>query len=299
VSQTLEGAGNRLKKTLRSRVDRLLDRHSGQVGKDLSEFIQNFTPDWDQLAPPSVTPAFRPVLYQLFQEFAKALAHHVTNEVNLTLVEFIREQEEWLRQELARLWQPLFLTLQEALALYYREIADLGLAAAAPTLETGTVARPQGLELPLLNLEVAPDWRFAREVWVASGMGVLGRTWDALKRRLRLAGEVEPRRQLLRDLERALAALKDWLKSELESQLLNYREGLKFQYFLPLVDQWLKQQEASLADTLGSLLGSLQGAAEAMHLAEAERAERRRRLDQLIPLARRIEARLEAGQCQP
>jgi hypothetical protein len=299
VSQTLEGAGNRLKKTLRSRVDRLLDRHSGQVGKDLSEFIQNFAPDWDQLAPPSVTPAFRPVLYQLFQEFAKALAHHVTNEVNLALVEFIREQEEWLRQELARLWQPLFLTLQEALALYYREIADLGLAAAAPTLETSTVARPQGLELPLLNLEVAPDWRFAREVWVASGMGVLGRSWDALKRRLRLAGEVEPRRQLLRDLERALAALKDWLKSELESQLLNYREGLKFQYFLPLVDQWLKQQEASLADTLGSLLGTLKGAAEAMHLAEAERADRRRRLSQLIPLARRIEARLEAGVPQP
>ncbi len=296
VSQTLEGAGHRLKKTLRSRVDRLLDRHSGQVGKDLGEFIQNFTPDWDQLAPPSVTPAFRPVLYQLFQEFAKAMAHHVTNEVNLALVEFIRAQEEWLRQELARLWQPLFLTLQEALALYYREIADLGLAAAAaPTLETATVARPQGLEVPLLNLEVVPDWRFAREVWVASGLGVLGRAWDALKRRLKLAGEVDPRKQLLRDLERALAALKVWLGSELESQLLNYREGLKFQYFFPLVDQWLKQQEASLADTLGSLLGSLQGAAEAMHLEEAERAERRRRLEQLIPLARRIEARLDSG----
>ena len=209
VSQTLEGAGHRLKKTLRSRVDSLLDRHSGRVGKDLSEFIRNFTPDWDQLAPPSVTPAFRPVLYQLFQEFAKALAHHVTAEVNIALVEFIREQEEWLRQELARLWQPLFLTLQEALALYYREIADLGLAAAAPTLEAAAVARPQGLEVPLLNLEVAPDWRFAREVWVASGLGVLGRAWDAIKRRLKLAGEVDPRRQLLRDLERALAALKD------------------------------------------------------------------------------------------
>jgi len=298
VSQTLEGAGHRLKKTLRSRVDRLLDRHSGQVGKDLDAFIQNFTPDWDQLAPPSVTPAFRPVLYQLFQEFAKALAHHVTAEVNIALVEFIRAQEEWLRQELARLWQPLFLTLQEALTLYYREIADLGLTAAAPILEATAVARPQSLELPLLSLEVAPDWRFAREVWVASGMGFLGRTWDAIKRRLKLAGEKDPRRQLLRDLERALAALKDWLMEEITVQLLNYREGLKFQYIFPLVDQWLKEQEAGLADTLGSLLGSLKGAAEAMHLAEAERAHRRRRLDQLIPLARRIEARLDSGEPQ-
>jgi hypothetical protein len=295
VSQTLEGAGHRLKKTLRSRVDTLLDRHSGRVGQDLSQFIVNFTPDWDQLAPPSVVPAFRPVLYQLFQEFAKALAQHVTNEANLALVEFIREQEEWLRQELARLWQPLFLNLQEALSLYYREIADLGLAAAAPTLEAAAVARPQGLEVPLLNLEVAPDWRFAREVWVASGMGVLGRARDAIMRRLKLGGEKDPRRQLLRDLERALAALKDYFGSELEGQLLNYREGLKFQFFFPLVDQWLKLQEAGLEDTLGSLLGGLKAAAEAMHLEETDRAERRRRLEQLIPVAHRIESRLEAA----
>ena len=299
VSQTLEGAGNRLKKALRSRVDHLLDRHSGQVGREMHEFIQNFTPDWEQLAPVAGAPVFRTVLYQLFQDFAKALAHHVTGEVNVALVEFIREQEEWLRQELAHLWQPLFLGLQEALTLYYREIADLGLPAAAPALEIAASPRPPGLELPLLNLEVVPDWRFAREVWVRSGMGFLGRAWDGLKRRLGLAGETEPRKQLLRDLERALAALKEWLQEEVQVQFLDYRERLKFQYFFPLVDKWLKLQEASLDDTLGSLLGSLEGATAAMHLAEGERAARRQRLEDLIPLARRISARLEAGGGQP
>jgi hypothetical protein len=220
------------------------------------------------------------------------LAHHITAEVNIALVEFIRKQEEWLRQELVHSWQPLFLALQEALALYYREIAELGLRAAAPALEATAIPRPQGLEVPLLNLEVVPDWRFAREVWLRSGMGFLGRTWDNLKRRLGLKGETDPRRQLLRDLERALAALKDWLAEEVRVQLLNYREGLKFQYFFPLVDQCLKLQEASLDDTLGSLLGSLKGAAETMHLAEEDRAARRQRLSELIPLAHRIEARL-------
>jgi hypothetical protein len=292
LSQTMEGAANRLKKALRSRVDSLLDRHSGLVGRDLDEFIRKFTPEWEQLAPASGAPVFRAVLYQLFQEFAKALAHHITGEVNIALVEFIREQEEWLRQELAHLWQPLFLALQEALTLYYREIAALGLPAAPPTLEAAAIPRPQGLEVPLLNLEVVPDWRFAREVWLRSGMGAIGRAWDAFKRRLGLAGETEPRKQLLRDLERALAALKDWLAEEVRVQLLDYREGLKFKYFFPLVDQWLKLQEASLDDTLGSLLGSLQGAAETMHLAEEERAIRRKRLAELIPLAHRIEARL-------
>jgi hypothetical protein len=295
LGQTMEGAANRLKKALRNRVDHLLDVQSGQVGQDLDEFVRNFSPDWDQLAAPGGAPAFRAVLYQLFQEFTKALAQRITGEINIALVEFIQEQEEWLRQELAQLWQPLFITVQEALTLYYREIAELGLPAEPPQLEAVAIPRPQGLEVPLLNLEVAPDWRFTREMWVRSGVGALGRAWDAIKRRLNLAGETDPRKQLLRELERALAMLKEWLHEEVRVQLVNYREGLKFKYFFPLVDQWLKLQEASLDDTLNSLVGSLEGVTAAMHLAEEERLARGKRLGHLIPLATRIEARLAAG----
>ena len=75
-------------------------------------------------------------------------------------------------------------------------------------------------------------------------------------------------------------------------QLLNYRERLKFQYFFPLVDQWLKQQEAGLEDTLGSLLGSLSGLTATVHLEETERQTRQQRLEQMIPAVRAIEARL-------
>jgi hypothetical protein len=123
-------------------------------------------------------------------------------------------------------------------------------------------------------------------------MGYLGRLWDKVMLRLGFKGEANPHRQLLRDLTRALAALKEWLLEETKLRLLDYREGLKFRYFFPLVDEWLQRQEESLQDTLGSLLGSLQGAMEAMHLEETERAARRKRLQELLPVVQRIEARL-------
>jgi hypothetical protein len=295
LRETLEGAGHRLKKALRGRVDTLLDSHSGQAGVEVKEFIQNFQPDWDLLFPPGTTILFRPALYQLFQEFAKQLAHFVTSEVNITLVEFIRSQEEWLRQELAALWEPLFLALQEALTLYYHEISELGLPASPPTLEVAAISRPRGLEVPLLVLETVPGWHWAREVWVRSGVGFLGRAFQALKQRLGWGAQADPRGQLLRDLSRALAALKDWLQEEIRHQLVDYRERLKFQYFFPLVDQWLKAQESGLEDTLGSLFGSLQGVAEAVHLAETEREDRRRRLEEMIPAIKDIEAHLARG----
>jgi hypothetical protein len=292
LTQTMEGAANRLKKILRARVDTLLDYHSGQVGTAVREFIRNFEPDWEQLAPGGAPVLFRAALYQLFQEFSRGLARFVSGEVNVSLVEFIRGQEEWLQQELQQLWEPWFLALQEALALYYREIADLGLPATPPALKLAAIPRPQGLEVPLLNLAIAPDWRFAREVWLRSGLGYLGRAWEEVKRRLGWGAAADPRRQLLRDLGRALASLKEWLLEEVKVQLLDYRERLKFRYFFPLVEEWLKEQEASLENTLGSLLVSLQGAAEAMHLVEAERAARGRRLAEMLPAVRAMESRL-------
>lgn len=292
LSQTLEGAGNRLKKELRRRVDHQFDWHGGPVGAALKEFIQKFEPNWEELTAAGTPAAFRPALYQLFQEFVKALAQMVSSEVNISLVEFIRGQEEWLRQELGHLWTPLFLALQEALTLYYREIEELGLPATPPTLEVAAISRPQGLEMPLLGLEAVPGWRFAREVWVRSGLGFMGRAWEAVKKRLGLGGKTEPRRQLRRDLERALEALKDWLQEEVQVQLLDYRERLKFQYFFPLVGQWLKQQEAGVEDTLGSLLGGLSGLTAAVHLEEAERQARELRLEQMIPAVQGIELRL-------
>jgi len=295
LSQTLEGAGNRLKKELRRRVDHLLDWHAGPVAVALQEFIGKFQPQWEELTASGTPASFRPALYRMFREFAKGLAQLLTSEVNIILVEFIRAQEEWLLQELSHLWTPLFLALQEPLTLYYREIAELGLSAAAPTLEVAAIPRPQGLEMPLLVLEPTPGWRFAREVWLRSGLGSLGRTWEALKQRLGLGGEQEPRRQLRRDLERALTSLKEWLREEVQVGLLDYRERLKFQYFFPLVDRWLQQQEAGLENTLGSLVGSLSGLTAAVHLEGGERQAQEQRLEEMILRLQAIEARLAGG----
>jgi hypothetical protein len=293
LDESLEGAAHHLKKTLRDRTSSMMDRHSGKAGAALVGFIRDYEPHWDRLMLPETAPLFRPALYQLFQEVAKELTHFVASEVNVSLVEFIRAQEEWLRQELTRVESPLLLSLQEALTLYYREIEALGLPVASPpALEMAANPRPSGLEVPLLTLQLDPGWWLDAEAWVRSGAGFLERGWEKLKRRLGLGQELGPREQLLRDLTRALKAMKEWLLEQVKVQLVDYGERLKFQYFLPLTDRWLQQQETALSDALGSLLANLEGMTGAMHLEEEERAAHRRRLEELIPQAREIETRL-------
>lgn len=293
LDQTLNGAGLHLKKVLKDRVNSVMDRRHGKVGAAVMGFIRDYEPNWDRLLLPEAPRSFRPALYQLFQECVKELTQYVTAEANVSLVEFIREQEDWLRQELARVETPLLQALQDALTLYYREIEGLGFPAAPPTLEMAASPRPPGLELPLLNLQLDPGWWLDTEVWVRSGAGFLERHWEALKRRLGLGAAVEPRSQLLKDLGRALKAIKTWLQEQVKVQFIDYGERLKFQYFLPLVDRWLQQQGTGLANTMRSLLTDLEGVTGSMHLEEEERAARRRRLEEMLPQARGIEIHLE------
>jgi hypothetical protein len=292
LRRTLEGATPQLQKTLKARVNSLLDLQGGEVGGALARFIRGYEPSWEKLLPPETLPPLRTALYQLFQEFQQALGHFVTAEINVSLVEFVRGQETWLQQELTQAVAPLFLALQEALTLYYRETAALGLAAQPPLLAPVPHPRPAGLELPLLQLELNPGWWGLGEAWLRLGAGFLRRGWEALKRRLGRGTPVDPRSQLLAQLTRTLKALKGWLVEQVRVQLLDYQERLKFQYFFPLLDCWLKDQEASLENNLGSLLSGLEGVAGAMQLAEEERLARRRRLAELIPQVQRCEQHL-------
>ncbi len=288
LSQALAGAGDRLKGALKKRVGSFLDTHSGQ-GAALFDFILDYEPDWETVVPPGGAEALRPALYRLFQEFQKALARFVSGEMTARVLEFIRIQEEWLRQELLATAAPLFLSIQEALALYYQEIAALGLPAAPPRLKVELPPSPGDLEVPLLSVTPQLDWRWSGEAWLRSGAGWLRRTWEALKNRLGRPAVTDPREQTLQNLSRALRAIKERLRQEAKISLVDFGERLKFRYFFPMVDSLTAGLEAHLDDLLKSLLADLEGVTAVMRQAEADRENRRRRLEDLARRAKEVE----------
>ncbi len=294
LAQALAGAGNRLKATLKKRVGSFLDSRSGQ-GAALFDFILAYEPDWDALVPAGEAEALRPALYRLLQEFQKALVRFVSGEMTSRVLEFIRIQEEWLRQELLSTTAPLFLSLQEALTLYYQDIAAQGLPASAPRLKVELPATPTGLEVPLLTMTPQVDWRWSGEAWLRSGTGWLRRAWEALKARLGRKAVTDPREQTLQNLAWALRTIKERLREEAKVNLVDFGERLKFQYFFPLVDNLTASLEAHLNDLLKSLLADLEGVVQAMHQAGEDQETRRQRLEALAQRARQVEADLGGG----
>jgi hypothetical protein len=297
LAQALAGAGDRLKATLKKRVGSFLDNRSGQ-GAALFDFILEYEPDWDKLVPPGEPEVLRAGLYRLFQEFQKALARFVSGEMTGRVLEFVKTQEEWLRQELLATAAPLFLSLQEALALYYQEIAAQGLPATPPRLKVELPPNPTNLEMPLLNVAPEVDWRWSGEAWLRSGASWLRRAWEALKARVGRQAVTDPREQTLQNLAWALKTIKERLREEARVDLIDFGERLKFRYFFPLVDGLSASLMAHLDDLLKSLLAGLEGMVAAMRSAEADQESRRQRLESLAQRAQTVEEKLSREESQ-
>jgi hypothetical protein len=293
LKRALAGAVERIKATLKNRVSSFLDPKYGQ-GALLGEFVKNYEPDWERLAPAASPDPFRFVLHRLFQDFQEELERFAASELMVRLMEFVRTQEDWLKRELMDTAGPLVVSMQDALALYYREAATMGLTTAPPelTIQSPELSNPP--ELPLFSLTLDPGWRWTGEAWVRSGMGTARRLWEKFKGLLGLKTSADPRAQLLRDLHGALKAIKEWLQEEVRINLLDFGERLKFRYFFPLSDALTAQLQENLHNLLGALTTDLEGVAEAMQAGEADREARRRRAGELLPRVREIETRLAA-----
>jgi len=208
------------------------------------------------------------------------------------VLEFVRTQEEWLRQELLATAAPLFLSLQEALALYYQEIAAQGLPATPPRLKVELPANPPGLEVPLLAMAPEVDWRWSGEAWLLSGAGWLRRAWEGLKAKLGRQAVTDPRERTLKNLAWALKTIKERLREEARVGLVDFGERLKFRYFSPLVDGLAAALTDHLDDLLKSLVADLEVMVATMHEAEADQETRRQRLVALSQRAQAVEADL-------
>lgn len=291
LSQALAGATERLKAEVKKRVGSFLDPYSGQ-GAAVFDFLAAYQPDWDALLPADFSDGFRPALYRLYQDLQTNLEQFVAREMTARILEFLRLQEEWLKQELLATAAPLFLSVQEALSLYYQELAAAGLPGEAPRLKVELPPFVPELEVPLLTLNFQSEWRLAGEAWLRSGAGRLRRAWEWLKARLGREAVTDPRLQTLKDLAWALQALKRRLREELRISLVDFGERLKYRYFFPWLEGLAAGLEAQLDDLLGSLLAHLEGTVAVMEETGAARESRRQRLRLLLEKAAAVEGEL-------
>ncbi len=289
LGQALQGAVYDLKHQLRSRLDTFFDAKHGEVGPEISKFIQEYQVDLNKLELGDQLNAFMPGLYQVYQGFQQRLLLFLTEEINLKILEFIQNQEKWQQDELSKVLEPLLAPLQDALNLYYQEIEKLGIKAPVPVIKPVPWTKPEEMQPKLFSLDLGLNLRLRSQAMLVFGINLIKDALGKLKKLWRKQETVEQSERLKNSLADALTYIKAHTQAEMLDNLLSYCEGLKFQYFFPLLEYLAKDQESGLKSALTALLVDLEGVQEAISQKSHQKEVWRRQIADLAVEVERFE----------
>jgi hypothetical protein len=258
---TLENAIAGLKESLRKELDdavgRYFDTTTGPIFQETVDVVEHYPVD-AQFQKDSAD--YRQLLRQLhrfYLEFRQNLARYLIEKVNLRVIEFAKEQEEFVQDRLkhsSRAFWSLFVT---ALEDYRRELADF-------SIDLRSVGAADERDWSGLEKITPPSFSaFVDEQMVGRGallmkfgLGRLTSYLNQLKKRIgRRKAQAKTATQENERFQEAVSLVKSETKSELLYAFRDYRQNFKYGYLYRILDEGTRQ-----------LLQSFKGRAEMAQL---------------------------------
>lgn len=259
IKNTLDGANQKIEQKLRADIDRFFDVRTGNILKNIIEFIRGYQISYHDHEENLKQSGFSSTLYLIFQEFKHALDSYMTESVNPEIVRFIRQQEAWIGEHLNSIAGPYELMVQDALTEYSNLMDSFGVGSLQK--------RPQKINLPdmdsiksMIGLSLPPavaslryTARMQTEAVVRFGFYTVVKIFKRLIRK-----PVQSKN------EGGILALKDGvlqMKRETERSIVylfkDYQENLKFQYIFKLVEAVSNKLYDALLDRFQAYVADL------------------------------------------
>ncbi|MDL2268937.1 dynamin family protein, partial [Desulfosarcina sp. OttesenSCG-928-G17] len=157
---TLDGALNQVKATMKQGADRFFDEYGDGVVAGLIRFIRNYAVDGPRQAEHLASVGFTQTLRLVFQEFRNTVDTYMAETVNPEVIRFIRDQENDMALYLDEVAGPLGSIIDEAMARYTGAVDDTSADTSEPSGSVPVIQiRPElaqlrntaGLSLPSLS----------------------------------------------------------------------------------------------------------------------------------------------------
>jgi hypothetical protein len=278
IKSTLEGSIRKIRKELRSDVDRFFDPHSADVMKGLLEFIRAYSvPSWQEHLENMASSGFPNTLYHVYQEFKQALDGFIAESINPEIFHFVRDREHRIVAYLHDVAGPYGAMVQDAVSDFQNTAQSLGIAcpagrpnhrAALPGLDT--IRQASQLKLPSASASMRYSAKVKTEAIMRLGAYKVLRGFRKLFRKPVAEGRQEEIQALRDGVER--------MKKETERSILfhfkDYRENIKFRYIFPMVESAANQIAEVLLDRFQTYEDDLTQMAELIGAGQAEKSKR-------------------------
>ena len=286
IKSTLEGSIQKIRKELRSDVDRFFDPGAADLMKALLDFIRAYSvPSWQEHLEAMATAGFPNTLYHVYQEFKQALDGFIAESVNPEIFHFVREREQRIVEYMHDVAGPYGAMVQDAVSDFQGTAQSLGIAppvgsaghrSTFPGLDT--IRQASNLKLPSASASMRYSAKVKTEAIMRLGAYKILRGFRKLIRKPVADGRQEEIHALKDGVER--------LKKETERSILfhfkDYRENIKFRYIFPMVESAANQVSDVLLDRFQTYEDNLTQMAE---LIDANQADKSKRADTLREFA--------------
>jgi Dynamin family len=276
IRSTLDGTVGMIKKELKRDLDRFFDLHTGTVMASISEYVRSYQVTLANYLSPLKASGFAAALYLVYQEFKQAVDGFMAESVNPEIIQFIRKLEKSLAERLETIAEPYAAMVNDALNDYRTALAEFGISFGGQkgiqklqTQDLEALKQLLGLRLPPARAALRYSAHVKTEAMARLGFYTLGR-W--LKKVLK--------KPLGHEMEGELLALKDGVRrmkhethKSIEFTFKDYRENIKYQYILKLVDCSADHLYARLLDQFQAYVTDLSSFIKIIGEKETDKAE--------------------------
>jgi hypothetical protein len=238
VRNALDGAAGRIKQELKSAIDRFFQEHGSGVVDGVVEFIRGYQVEMQRHEESLNNSGFAQTLYLVFQEFRQAVDAYMAESVNPKVMNFIKSRERLLADHLDEIAGPfgamideamrqILATAEEDAGMQPRAVAAIRIG---PAIES--IRAAAGLVLP----PAATTMRYSTQIKTEAVMRFgFYKIVNLIKKAMKKSVDKDREERVL-----ALASGVKRMKRETERSVLfhlkDYKENIKFQYMLKLVD---------------------------------------------------------------
>jgi len=250
IKSTLDGSMQQINQELRKDIDRYFDARSGNIIRDVVEFIKNYTIPYPKYEEQIKTSGFSNTLYLIFQEFKLALDTFMAETVNPEIIRFVRNKEAHIHEQLMAIADPFDVIVHDAVVEYNSMMDNVGIN---PFYETpksvdlpdiGAIKAAAGLTLPPAVAHMRYTAKIKTEATMRFGLYKVVRIFKKILNKP-IQGNNEGEALALKD---GVSSMKRETEKSILFHFKDYQENIKFQYTYKLVDALSNSLYGSLLD---------------------------------------------------
>ncbi|MFO7708920.1 MAG: dynamin family protein [Desulfobacterales bacterium] len=294
LQSALAGVVPKVQLAVGNEVNRFMDAGAGDITRGLTEFVAGIRFDPQRYGDALRAGGFSQALYQMFQEFKRALDAYITEQVNPEIVRFLAAQEERICDQLESIAAPYRGLIEDAYGEFRSLMDSLGIriecrgpdAASLPSV--ASLLRSSGRSHPPLASTINYTARLRTEAVLRRGFYRVVSGFKKFLKKPVQAGEED-----VRALREGLVRIRRETSAALIEALTDYRENIKFKYLFMQVETAAGRLSQVVAEQLQVYAADFGALAQGVNARQEDKAQAAAVLANMAEDCRRVQEMID------